>query len=84
MTILTFIGALISKLLYNKNSFITAILVSIGVLIAVFCRIVFDVIHDSTTHNMLPFEIIFDSFMIGSSAFGGSYLGQLINYIKTK
>ncbi len=77
-----FLGSLILNLLLNEKPWNIALLITAGVLVAVVCRIAFDIIKDSSTHNLFPFEIIAVLFITVPSAFIGSYLSQLIKYIK--
>jgi len=79
-----FLGSLILTLFLNKKPSKIALLITVGVIIGVMCRIVFDGILDSSTHNLFPFEIIGALFITIPSAFIGSYLSELFKYIKTK
>lgn len=47
----------------DSPPFKTALLIVAGGLIAMTCRIVFDVISDPTSHNLLPFEYILYAFI---------------------
>jgi len=79
-----FLGSLVLTLILNGKAWKIALLITGGVIIAIFCRIVFDIIIDSSTHNLFPFEIIIALFITGPSAFIGSYLAQLIKYLKSE
>ena len=73
-----FLGSLILTLILNEKPWKIAILITTGIIIGIMCRIIFDGIIDSSTHNLLPFEIIIALFISVPSAFIGSYLSQLI------
>tara|TARA_R110000787_G_scaffold223423_5_gene331809 strand:+ start:115 stop:507 length:393 start_codon:yes stop_codon:yes gene_type:complete len=79
-----FLGSLILTLILNEKPWKIAILITTGIIIGIMCRIIFDGIIDSSTHNLLPFEIIIALFISVPSAFIGSYLSQLIKYVKSK
>ena len=74
----TFLGSLILTFFLNEKPWKISLLVSLGVLFSVICRIFFDIANDSGTHNLFPFEIIATSFITIPSAFVGSYLSHLI------
>ena len=62
-----------------------ALLVSLGVALAVLLRIIYDSIFlDSTSHNLAPFEIIICGIITIPCAFVGVYLGLLIKKVKTR
>lgn len=74
-------GAFISAFLFagsatgiNRKS-VTAIY--IGVILAVIGRIIYDLMKDSTTHNLFPFELLFVSFMIIPAILLGAFLSGL-------
>ena len=79
-----FLGSLIMTLILNEKPWKIALLITAGIIIGIMCRIVFDGINDSSTHNLFPFEIIIALFITVPSAFIGSYLSQLIKYVKSK
>ena len=54
-----FIVSLLSTLLFRKSPIVTAFFSSLGVLVAVLFRVIFDLIFvDYSTHNLVFFEII--------------------------
>ena len=56
-----------------------ALLVSLGVILSVITRIVFDTTFlDSTSHNLVPFEIIICAAITILPAFAGAYLSPLV------
>jgi hypothetical protein len=84
LVITTFLGALISKIFFKTKAWLAAILISFGVMTSVISRISFDIINCPTAHNLLPLEILLDLFLVILSAFAGSYLTALPNYLKLK
>lgn len=78
-----FFGSLLLKLLVNEKPPKIALLVSLGIALAVLLRIIYDTIFvDSTSHNLAPFEIIICGIITILSAFVGVYLGFLIKKLK--
>lgn len=79
MSIGAFLGALLLMIFFNGKPSRIALLVSLGILIAVIARIIYDTAFwDSTSHNLAPFEIIFFGIVTVPSAFAGVYLVLLI------
>jgi hypothetical protein len=81
------IGALFAsfllKLFVNEKPTKIALLVSLGMALAVLARIIYDItFYDSTSHNMAPFEIIICGIITIPPAFAGVYLGLLVNKFK--
>lgn len=75
----TFLGSLLLMFFVNEKPPKIALLVSLGVALAVLLRIIYDTIFvDSTSHNLAPFEIIICGIITIPSAFVGVYLGLLI------
>lgn len=79
-----FLGSLSLTLILNEKPWKIALLITTGIIIGIMCRIIFDGINDSSTHNLFPFEIIAALFISVPSAFIGSYLSVLIKYVKSK
>ena len=79
-----FLGSLSLTLILNEKPWKIALLITTGIIIGIMCRIIFDGINDSSTHNLFPFEIIIALFVSVPSAFIGSYLSVLIKYVKSK
>ena len=83
MTAGAFFAALLLKLFVNEKSPKIALLVSLGVVIAVLARIIYDTTFwDSTSHNLAPIEIIICGIITIPCAFAGAYLGLLLIKIK--
>jgi uncharacterized membrane protein YccC len=79
MSIGAFLGSLLLMLFRNDKPPIIALLVILGVVLAVIARIIYDTIFwDATSHNLAPFEIILCGSITTPSAFAGAYLGLLI------
>ena len=79
-----FLGSLSLTLILNEKPWKIALLITTGIIIGIMCRIIFDGINDSSTHNLFPFEIIIALFITVPSAFIGSYLSLLIKRLKSK
>jgi|MDSY01.1.fsa_nt_gb hypothetical protein len=79
-----FLGSLSLTLILNEKPWKIALLITSGIIIGIMCRIIFDGINDSSTHNLFPFEIIIALFITVPSAFIGSYLSLLIKHLKSK
>ena len=78
MSMGAFIASFLLKLFVNEKSPQIALLVSLGVLLAVLARIIYDTtFYNSTSHNMAPFEIIICGIITVPSAFAGAYVGLL-------
>ena len=73
----TLIGAFLSRLLLNQNPWRVGLLITLGVILSVIIRIIYDTIFwDSTSHNLAPFEVIFAGFQSFPMAFIGAYLAK--------
>ena len=78
-----FIASFLLQLFVNEKPAKIALLVSLGVALAVLARIVYDVtFRDSTSHNLAPFEIIICGIVTVPSAFVGVFLAHLIKKLK--
>ena len=78
-----FIASFLLQLFVNEKPAKIALLVSLGVALAVLARIIFDVTFwDSTSHNLAPFEIIICGIVTVPSAFVGVFLAHLIKKLK--
>lgn len=82
-SIVAFFGSLFLKLFVNEKPPKIALLVSLGIVLSVLLRIIYDITFvDSTSHNLAPLEIIICGFITIPSAFMGVYLGLLIKKFK--
>ena len=80
MSMGAFIASFLLMLFLNEKPLKIALLVSLGVALAVLARIIYDTtFYDSTSHNLAPFEIIICGIITIPSAFVGVYLGFLID-----
>ena len=75
----TLIGSLLSMLYFKKKPWQVGLLITLGVIIAVIIRIIYDILFwDSTSHNLAPFEVIFSGLQSLPMAFVGAYLAKII------
>jgi len=77
MTVGAFFASLFLTLFVNEKRLIIALLVSLGVVLAVFARIKYDVTVDPTSHNLGPFEIIICWIITIPCAYAGTFFGLL-------
>ena len=78
-----FVSSFLLQLFVNEKPAKIALLVSLGVALAVLARIIFDVtFRDATSHNLAPFEIIICGIVTVPSAFVGVFLAHLIKKLK--
>ena len=77
------IGSLFSTLYFNQKPAKTGLLITLGVVLSVIIRIIYEVtFFDSTSHNLAPFEIVFSGIQSLPMAFAGAYLAKLIQKLK--
>jgi hypothetical protein len=69
-----FICAVISVFLRKKSPGFIAILISLGVLLGLLSKIFYDIIRDSSSHNLFPFELLLGLVIVIPAAFLGSFL----------
>ena len=50
----------------------------------VLARVVVDWLHDSTSHNLWPFEVVIAVFVGGTAALAGSLLGSLVRLLSRR
>ena len=78
-----FFGSLLLMIYFNEKPPKIALLISLGVALAVLARIIYDTIFwDATSHNLAPFEIILCGIITIPSAFMGVYLALLMKKLK--
>ena len=83
MSIGAFFASFLFKFFGNEKSPKIAMLVSLGIALAVLARIIYDTtFYDSSSHNLAPFEIIICGIVTIPSAFAGTYLGLLVKKVK--
>ncbi|MBT8393953.1 MAG: hypothetical protein HKO81_06875 [Flavobacteriaceae bacterium] len=79
----TLIGSLFSTLLFNLKPWKVGLLITLGVILAVIIRIIYDVtFFDSTSHNLAPFEVIFSGLQSLPTALIGAYLAKGVQNFK--
>lgn len=81
------IGSLLAsffiQILSNSNPIKIILFLSLGAIIAIVIRIIYDTAFwDSTSHNLAPFEILITAFIILPSAFVGVYLARLVKWLE--
>jgi hypothetical protein len=69
-----FICAVISVFVRKKSPGFISLLVSLGVMLGMLSKIVYDIIRDSSSHNLLPFELLLGLVIVLPAAFLGSFL----------
>jgi hypothetical protein len=82
-----FLSSFLSDLFIKKYSIITAILISLGVMLGLIINNIFDTIINSTSHSLLGLEVIgylAILFIIGPTALLGVGLSQLILFFRRR
>lgn len=69
-----FICSVISYSLRKRSPGFIALLISLGILLGMLSKILFDIIRDSSSHNLLPFELLLGFVIVLPAAFLGSFL----------
>lgn len=69
-----FICSVISFSLRKKSPGFIALLISLGILLGMLSKIFYDIARDSSSHNMLPFELLLGLVIVLPAAFLGSFL----------
>ena len=79
----TLIGSLFSTLYFNQKPSKIGLLITLGVILSVIIRIIYDITFwDSTSHNLAPFEVVFSVLQSLPMAFVGAYLAKTIQKFK--
>jgi hypothetical protein len=82
MSVGAFLSSIFLILYLEEKPLKPALLVSLGIVLAVFARIVFDVNYfDSSSHNLAPFEILICMIISFPSAISGGYVGLVIKKV---
>lgn len=72
-----FLGAILSRLLFLTKTSKSALFLTLGILISVLLRIIYDITFwDPTSHNLAPFEIIIAALITLPASFLGSFLAK--------
>lgn len=69
-----FICAVISVFLRKKSPVFIALMISLGVMLGMLSKIFYDIIRDSSSHDLLPFELLLGLVIVIPAAFLGSFL----------
>lgn len=69
-----FICSVISFSLRKKSPGFIALLISLGIMLGMLSKILYDVFRDSSSHDMLPFELLLGLVIVLPAAFLGSFL----------
>lgn len=69
-----FICSVISFSLRKKSPGFIALLISLGIMLGMLSKILYDVARDSSSHDMLPFELLLGLVIVLPAAFLGSFL----------
>ena len=86
-TSVIFLSSFLSDLFIKKYSIITAILISLGVMLGLIINNIFDTIINSTSHSLLGLEVIgylAILFITGLTALLGVGLSQLILFFRRR
>lgn len=69
-----FICSVISFSLRKKSPGFIALLISLGVMLGMLSKILYDIAKDASSHDMLPFELMLGLVIVLPAAFLGSFL----------
>jgi hypothetical protein len=69
-----FICSVISVFVRQKSPGFIALMISLGVMLGMLSKILYDIIRDSSSHDMLPFELLLGLVIVFPAAFLGSFL----------
>ncbi|MBA4300672.1 hypothetical protein SAMN03080617_00233 [Algoriphagus alkaliphilus] len=69
-----FICAVIAFSLLKRSPGFIALMVSLGVFLGMLSKIFYDILRDSSSHDMLPFELLLGLVIVLPAAFFGSFL----------
>lgn len=70
----SFIGAVISAFYRKRKPYFNALMISLGVLLGMLSRILWDIIQDPTSHSLFPFELLIGLVIVLPSSFLGAIL----------
>lgn len=69
-----FICSVISYSLRKKSPGFITLLISLGIMLGMLSKILYDISSDSSSHGMLPFELLLGLVIVLPAAFLGSFL----------
>ena len=76
-------GALLFTLFLNQKPWKIALSMTLGVVLAILIRIIYDTsFWDPTSHNLAPFELMIVGLQTLPATFAGAYLGLLFKKLK--
>ena len=76
-----FFGAMLSAFYRKKSPFFNALMISLGVLLGMLSRILWEIILDPTSHELFPFELMSGLVIVVPAAFFGSFLIYFIFWV---
>ena len=75
----SFLAGIAGGIIYRKNFLFPGLITTVGFIIAVVLRIVYDLIFvDPTSHNLFPIELVMWSIMAFIPALAGAFLSSMI------
>ncbi len=81
----SFISGIAGAVIYRKNFFFAGLITTAGFAVAIFLKIVFDLLFvDPTSHNLFPFELVIWGIMAFIPAIAGAFLSSMIFRIINK
>jgi hypothetical protein len=81
----SFFGSFFSTLFFREKPWQVALFITLGVVLAVLIRIVYDVTFwDSTSHNLAPFEMVYSVLQALPMAMVGAYGAKIISKISVQ
>jgi len=78
MAVGAFAGSFLLMTILRPKPVNAALFTFVGILFAVIAHIVYDLVIDSSSHNLFPLEIIFISFVTLPCTFSGAFLASLV------
>jgi uncharacterized membrane protein YfcA len=79
----TLIGSFFSTLFFRQNPWQVALFITLGVVLAVLIRIIYDVTFwDSKSHNLAPFEMVYSVLQAWPMALVGAYAAMVLQKLK--
>lgn len=79
-----FLVAFIGGFIWKKSPALNALFITLGVLLGMLSKILFDIIRDPSSHNLFPFELLIGLVFVLPVSFLGSYLAYGIFFLSGK
>ena len=76
-----FLGAIISSFYRKKSPFSNSLMISLGVILGMLSRILWDIFQDPSSYNRFPFELMISLAIVLPAAFLGVFLIYSIFWI---